>query len=622
MEENTLVNEPLSDLPENPEAEIEPVKLAGYSLSLEGALYLLAVLVALVLRLAVLGRLPLSENEAAYAWQAYQVSQGEPLTLLSHPAYILLTGGLFRLFGSGEVMARLLPALVGSAVVAFPFVFRRQLGPRAAVVAAFGLAIDPLLVAYSRQAGSPAMALGFAALALLLWQERTLLLAGVFAGLALLSGPSAVLGLLTILVGGLGVYLVNQRKQPVILSEVFGEMRFLAGAGLALLLVGTALLRYPQGLASMFQAAPDYFETWFAALLGGSSSPLLRSLVGLAVYSPVALLLGVIAVSNLDVWLDEDSRPFAFWLLAALVFALVNPGRQISDLLWVIVPLWLLAAPMVGKFMRRPNPADREMVWLGAIFVLVLMLYWRLNLDAMTRQTYVNFPPEFNLFNFGILDQNTKLYLVRLIITFFIPILIGLLVIVVQISWSGGLAFQATTWGMGAFLVIYLVSVSFGFSDDRTKIAGELWTGGSTPGYIEEIQQTVREAGKMSSVVSKEVDLVYMIDSPQLHWMFRDFPNADYMTVLESDKLPSIVLNTDPTYGYMDKGQFYRGQLAVLNYHQAWGGASLPQDVDRWLVYRDSPLEKEWLAIWTRADLFPLYSPPLIEPEPLPDAAE
>ena len=97
----------------------------------------LAVGMALVVRLAGLGLVPLSETEAAYAYQAYQVSQGDSLQLLSHPAYIFLTGILFYFFPSGDTLARFVPALVGGLAVLAPFTLRKQLGERGGAGSSF-----------------------------------------------------------------------------------------------------------------------------------------------------------------------------------------------------------------------------------------------------------------------------------------------------------------------------------------------------------------------------------------------------------------------------------------------------------------------------------------------------
>jgi predicted membrane-bound mannosyltransferase len=89
-----------------------------------------------------------------------------PGSLGSQPAYIFLTGSTFAVFGSSDFTARLWPALLGGCLVLLPFFFRRPLGRLAALVCAFGLALDPGLVAVSRQAGGPMLAVSFLLLAL------------------------------------------------------------------------------------------------------------------------------------------------------------------------------------------------------------------------------------------------------------------------------------------------------------------------------------------------------------------------------------------------------------------------------------------------------------------------
>src|SRR5512141_2609718 len=163
----------------------------------QSALYFLAFILALSIRLIKLDSLPLTDMEAKWALQALGVAQGTHPALGSQPAYILLTSVLFYGLGAGTTfLARLIPALTGSALVLVPALFQHRLKPRPCVLLAFLLAVAPGLVALSRQAGSGILALTFVLLAWGLWENRRVTWAGFFAGLALLSGPFLWAGLL------------------------------------------------------------------------------------------------------------------------------------------------------------------------------------------------------------------------------------------------------------------------------------------------------------------------------------------------------------------------------------------------------------------------------------------
>jgi predicted membrane-bound mannosyltransferase len=119
---------------------------------LEGFLYALAFLLALGLRLTQLGAMPLTDVEAAPALQALHIAQGLKPALSPHPLYILSTSVLFFLFGGGtNFLARLVPALAGSALVFAPLLLGRiTLRARPSLILAFFIALDPGLTAISR----------------------------------------------------------------------------------------------------------------------------------------------------------------------------------------------------------------------------------------------------------------------------------------------------------------------------------------------------------------------------------------------------------------------------------------------------------------------------------------
>ena len=187
----------------------------------EGWLYWLAFLIALGLRLIHLGTLPLTDSEARLALQALELARGEAPLLDSQPGYILLTGVLFGIINTTNFLARLLPALVGSALVFAPYFFRDKIKPRPALILAFLFAIDPGLVALSRQANGTMLAVTFLFFAWAMWRHQRLILAGVFAGLALLSGPSLWAGLFTLSLTWLFLWGLGFNSAPNETTEQF-----------------------------------------------------------------------------------------------------------------------------------------------------------------------------------------------------------------------------------------------------------------------------------------------------------------------------------------------------------------------------------------------------------------
>ena len=182
----------------------------------EGWLYALAFFIAVILRFVQLGAMPLTDAEATPALQALQIAQGLKPTLSPHPFYILFTSVLFFIYGGGtDFLAHFIPALAGSLLVFAPLLFADRIKPRAAVVLAFFLALDPGLVALSRQIASPILALTFLLFALGFYNQNKTSFAAFFAALALLSGPSLWNGVLGLAVTWGILRFLNSRRAPV-----------------------------------------------------------------------------------------------------------------------------------------------------------------------------------------------------------------------------------------------------------------------------------------------------------------------------------------------------------------------------------------------------------------------
>ena len=108
---------------------------------------------ALALRFYDLGDRPFHHDEsqdAYFSWLFSKNGDYEYNPLLHGPLRFYLTAGIFKVFGASDFTARLAPALMGTAMVAFPYFLRRQIGHIAAFTAAVLLAIGPSYLYFSR----------------------------------------------------------------------------------------------------------------------------------------------------------------------------------------------------------------------------------------------------------------------------------------------------------------------------------------------------------------------------------------------------------------------------------------------------------------------------------------
>lgn len=136
-----------AELPDAPVAQ--PWQIPTLSISLETVVWLAIICVAAVLRLARLEHLPLTVDESVRALASWQTSEGNVPGDWTGDMTQALTAYLFALFGAGDLLARLLPALLGCLAVALFWPLTRYLGG-AALVAAVLMALSPLLVHVSR----------------------------------------------------------------------------------------------------------------------------------------------------------------------------------------------------------------------------------------------------------------------------------------------------------------------------------------------------------------------------------------------------------------------------------------------------------------------------------------
>jgi len=113
----------------------------------------LLVAVALGLRLIELGDRPFHHDESQDAYFSWLFTTGggyEYDPLLHGPLRFYLTAAAYTLLGDSDFTARLAPVLMGTAMVALPYLLRAQLGRVAAFAAGVLLAVGPSYLYFSR----------------------------------------------------------------------------------------------------------------------------------------------------------------------------------------------------------------------------------------------------------------------------------------------------------------------------------------------------------------------------------------------------------------------------------------------------------------------------------------
>ena len=565
------------------------MKSRTISLKPQYLVLILASVTTFLLRFVLLDRLPLTNSEAINALQALTGAQGGEHLIGGEAGYVLLTTAWFFLFGAGDGIARFWPALAGAALALTPWLFRRHLGEKAALLLCFGLAVDAGWTAVSRQAHGMTLAGLFIILALAALVNKKSRLLGVLTALALLGGPAFWLGAI-----GLGAAyalykLVFQPQQIQSEEDEAEEIGIFEGinwktAGIwfggAALACGTLLFIIPNGLNSVFNGFAQYFINW--------SKPgdlnIWRLLLGFVISQPIGFLFGAIGLlrmfrsrNSLDIFL-------AVWWLTALALVLLNPGREMIQAGWASLPILALASRQLAGLLTTEVQGRWTAIAYSIIVVVLLVFAW-LNFIAYFQAAR----PEAST-------------LIRVVTTIFPVLLLIGAAIVIRWFWSEETAGQGALWGLVAVLALWSFSAAWGNTGLGANPAGQIWRVDALVDEVDLLKTTVNELSTWKTNVAGELELVVEgIDSPALRWALRDYSQIKYVTSTASASSPAMLITGDKPSPEL--AETYRGQDFVLEINPSW-----QMSFDEWLqwaAYKKVPVSKTMVVLWARADLFP-----------------
>ncbi|MFO7742444.1 MAG: hypothetical protein R6X31_09035 [Anaerolineae bacterium] len=559
--------------------------------------------VALAMRLAQLDAAPLSAaeiREAAVAWRA-ATGQGMPVSDYS-PLLFAANSFLFVLFGASDSLARLLPALAGSGLVLTPILLRRRLGRVGSFVAGLYLAISPTALVASRQLDGTALAaagtMGFVgALSRFLETDRKRWLAFAAVGLAVsVTSGAAVYGLLLPLglawgvLAWLGPHGWASPARGIVSRLRPHAGRFLLLFGLAAAAASTGLGWNPSGAGAIGGLLVDWFARFRAAGARGASPFTL-----LVVYELLGL---VFALAGLVWGLRRQHYPaslLGLWSGLGAILLAAMPGRAPTDLVWVVLPLAMLAGIALEAVARdRWRSAGR----VRCIYAGIVLILWAQVYLALAR--YARFA------------DRTDLVLVLVVAA--LQLLLGLTFVM---ALGPGATLRTAAVATGAALFSLTVSAGWGVAYRRPADPREPLSSQPTPVNVRDLVETLRGVSWQETGMLTTLEFVY--EAPPnsvLAWYLRDFGRAlrvDSLSELGADRLgPTVVTLDGGSSPPGAPGTEYVGQSFALRRHWApesigcrfWdAGCSVAFD---WFLFRDGPALPDAASeatLWRRVEL-------------------
>lgn len=371
------------------EAPSETAGEAAFTISLETVLWGIILVSAFALRLARLDALPLTLDESSRAFASLQVSEGIVPAGWSGDLTSVLTALVFRAFGDGDAVARVVPALAGGAMVGAFWFLRPHLGRGTTLAAAALITLSPLAVLAARSGltfslGSLVSLIIVASLFAYLRDQRppyffafvaSLALAPTVDVVAIATGVSALAFLL--LEGAVrGNETVRRafadfRADPML--WLITAIVIVAALALGLTHFGTTTDKL--GLAGFAQWADMFgspgdgrFWGYQLTLLGAYDWPL-------TIAGGVALIAGLWRLFRRDRPVSLFMRFLLLWAVIAVAVIALATRREAGQLLILLLPFAMLAGALLDEVSAALDWSLLRRWWPALVIALLLVAF-------------------------------------------------------------------------------------------------------------------------------------------------------------------------------------------------------------------------------------------------------
>jgi len=540
--------------------------------------FLLAFLVGLGLRLWGLSEMRFTLAEAQIAQGAWHMAMGDAAGLPGNMSYAGLSALLFHLFEPSFFFAMLLPVLFGSSLILIPWFWRNELGHKTALVLAFGLAIDPILLSFSRQIVTPIFVLAGLAWAVTALKSKRPVLAGIMLAVGFLGGYSFWVVALV----GTAVFLIwRKRASFEFADESYKAKSFLlpllTSFIVSLVLVSSAFLLSSEGLGGIGSGLVEFFQLFSIKYEFVAYQPILVAIA----YSLLPLFFAIWALAeDLRNHRPLKNLPFLIgWGFSVLLSVLLG-RRDLGLLAFTAVFAWLGAAGNISRIIEQASER-REIVLGVTVFQIVILVYSQMVIRRLT-----------------LLPVNSQDFRYALFALLAGILLLAISTILVGMGWSrqvGGQALQNS-------LLIMLIVLTVGMSLRSVRSQQETTSLSLLAGPIvlpnNDIEKVVNEIDREGRVDKSEITCDLGRLEQQFAWFFReqvDWKSAQ--NVLQADLMLS---ESETEFSAADT---YRGRNVVL-FRKIDSSVVKPVDFLKTLLGEPLPLVSQNGVLWVRLNLF------------------
>ncbi len=614
------------------------------TISAELIAYIILLALAITLRFASLGTVPMTDAEAMQALPAYHAVDSNAPGIPQEASSVIvfwLQRISFTFFGGTEFAARLPGVIGGLVLMLMPLLFRSRIGRERSFLLSLTLAFSPIAFTAARFSEPTIWTMIFATG--LLWafwrywemplQENALILAAFLAGMVFLSGASGLLLLIIFSVAGLLTVIWTVYTAPDELDspgdDVLNQVRAMFAslpfvpmiamlAGLTII-VSTGFLIDSSGFNVVAESLRQALQGFIQA---SPDTPYIFAIITLLTYEPALLVLAGISIfmmlgSNSDTVID---RFVIAWVLAASVLLLIYRGSVPGQSLFLVLPLSYLTARLISELLVNYMPAFLSLdaytsndpndyiwiKWLVSLVMLAGLVMMSLYFATLGRSllTYTG--------SFGSTDQQSVLLYARIGWFVIMGILLVVMYFLFASMWGNRNVLQG--YGLGVFGFMLLMGMGTGWNTAVVNIhnAAELWyTTGIAPDAVQ-LRESLFDVSRRDTRGFPAINLVILRDEEAgvtgdglIAWLVRDFDNARFVDSMGEVRQEEIMLlpqtDEDP-----DLGGSYVGQSFTIREQWIQGQLSVTDWIS-WYTHRKThpvQLPRDVTVLWLRIDVY------------------